>query len=108
MLLLIQQVLRMFSYFIFCNIRIKQNLFSFKSFRNTSIIITVDLSKLQEAWITLETIIDYLRTRIRECVKTASKENSRVKEKIKSLIDQRIGENPVSNPYLANGLEENL
>ncbi len=57
-------------------------------------IITVDLSKLNELWITLETVIFYLKQRIKECVKEASKQNPSVKEKLKRGIQERMNANP--------------
>jgi len=60
---------------------------------NTSVIITLDLSKLSELWITMETLITYLRQRIKECVKEANKTNPRVKEKLKKSIHDRINSN---------------
>jgi dynein light intermediate chain 2 len=66
----------------------------FDYFRNTSVIITVDLSKLSELWITLETVIYYLKQRIKECVKEASKQNSSVKERLKRGIQERMNANP--------------
>ncbi len=63
---------------------------------NTSIIITLDLSKLSELWITMETLITYLRQRIKECIKEASKQNPKVKERIKKEIQDRIKVNVVS------------
>ena len=73
--------------------------------RNTSVIITLDLSKLSELWITLETLITYLRQRIKECVKEANKTNSRVKEKLKKSIHDRINSNIVSNFYFIGLLD---
>ena len=67
----------------------KENVF------NSSAIVTVDLSKLNEVWITLETIMERLRKRVNECVKLAIKENPDLKEKLKAN-QKRIGENPVS------------
>ena len=60
---------------------------------NTSVIITLDLSKLNELWITMETLITYLRKRIKECVKEANKENPKVKEKVIQSIRERMSAN---------------
>ena len=57
-------------------------------------IITVDLSKLSEVWITLETIIVYLKQRIKESVKEANKINPKIKERLKKAIIDRIDSNP--------------
>jgi hypothetical protein len=38
----------------------------------------------------LETVIAYLKQRIKECVKEASKQNSNVKEKLKKEIQDRL------------------
>ena len=59
---------------------------------NTSVIITLDLSKLSDLWITMETLITYLRQRIRECLKL----NPKVKEQIKRNIRERLNANVVS------------
>ncbi len=69
---------------------------------NTSVIITLDLSKLSELWITMETLITYLRQRIKECVKEASKQNPNVKERIKKEIQDRINVNVVSRKGFVN------
>lgn len=61
---------------------------------NTSVILTVDLSKLSEVWITLETIIVYLKQRIKESVKEINKANPKIKERLKNAIMERIGDNP--------------
>lgn len=66
------------------------------SISNTSIVITLDLSKLNELWICMERIIDYLQKRIHECVKKAYKENPQLKERIKAQIGKRVGDNPVN------------
>lgn len=58
-------------------------------------IITVDLSKLSEVWITLETVIYYLKQRIRECVKEAAKRDPQIKDKLKKGIHERLNDNPV-------------
>jgi dynein light intermediate chain 2 len=60
---------------------------------NTSVLITLDLSKLSELWITMETLITYLRQRIKECIKEASKTNPKVKERIKKSIRERVNNN---------------
>lgn len=52
--------------------------------------ITVDLSRPQEMWNTLETIIDYLKKRIKECVKEASKINPHVKERLRNNLTERL------------------
>jgi hypothetical protein len=44
----------------------------------------------------MEKILEYLQKRIHECVKKACKEQPQLKEKLKALIQKRIGENPVS------------
>ena len=44
----------------------------------------------------LKKILEYLQKRIHECVKKACKEQPQLKEKLKALIQKRIGENPVS------------
>jgi hypothetical protein len=69
---------------------------------NTSVMITLDLSKLSELWITMETLITYLRQRIKECVKEASKQNPNVKERIKKEIQDRINVNVVSRKGFVN------
>ncbi|CAF0738032.1 unnamed protein product [Brachionus calyciflorus] len=61
---------------------------------NTSAIITVDLSKLSELWITLEAVITYLKARIKECVKEASRNDPTVKDRLKKAIQERLGGNP--------------
>lgn len=66
---------------------------------NTSVIITVDLSKLSELWITLETTIMYLKQRIKECVKEANRQNPNVKEKLKKAIHDRLAGNAVKYPF---------
>ena len=47
----------------------------------------------------METLITYLRQRIKECVKEANKTNPRVKEKLKKSIHDRINSNIVSTFY---------
>ncbi|RMZ93451.1 cytoplasmic dynein 2 light intermediate chain 1-like [Brachionus plicatilis] len=61
---------------------------------NTSVIITVDLSKLSEMWITLETVIAYLKARIKECVKEANRHDPTIKDQLKKAIQQRLSGNP--------------
>lgn len=63
---------------------------------NTSVMITLDLSKLSELWITMETLITYLRQRIKECIKEANRENPKVKERVKKAIHERINSNVVN------------
>jgi len=60
---------------------------------DSCVIVTVDLSKLSEVWITLETIMERLRARVNECFKKAVQENSVLKEKL-TLFRKRIGDNP--------------
>lgn len=55
------------------------------------------MSNLSELWITLETLIGYLRIRIKECIKEAAKQNPRIKEKIKNSILERLASNIVSH-----------
>ena len=56
----------------------------------------MDLSKLNDLWITLETMITYLRQRIKECVKEASRQNPLIKEKLKAKIQERMATNKVN------------
>ena len=65
--------------------------YSFIFVRNTSIIITIDLSNLNEMWIIIETMILYLRHRIKESIKEANKTNPKVKERIKNALLERLG-----------------
>lgn len=59
-------------------------------------IITLDLSKLNELWITMENLISYIRKRVKECVKEANKSNPKLKEKIIKSIRDRMASNAVS------------
>lgn len=52
------------------------------------------MSKLSEMWITLEAVISYLKARIKECVKEASKHDPTVKDRLKKAIQQRLNGNP--------------
>ena len=72
-------------------------IFKISNSRNTSVIITLDLSKLNELWITMENLIGYLRKRIKDCVKEANKDNPKVKEKIIQSIRDRMSSNVVRN-----------
>ena len=81
-------------------LRIKNIIYKplFLRYRNTGVVITVDLSKPQEIWVTLETVIAYLKQRIKECVKEAHKNNSTIKERLKkSIIDRLKGSLVKSN-----------
>ena len=53
------------------------------------------MSKLSELWLTLENVITYLKQRIKECVKEASRKNSNVKDKLKKAIHERLNSNVV-------------
>ena len=53
------------------------------------------MSKLNELWVCMEKIIDYLQKRIHECVKKACKDQPQLKDLVKSQIQKRIGDNPV-------------
>ena len=74
----------------------------FGLFSKTLVVITLDLSKLNELWTCMEKLIDYLHKRIHECVKKACKEQPQLKEVLKSQIHKRIGENPVIDSIFNN------
>ena len=56
---------------------------------------TLDLSKLNELWVTMEALVVYLKQRIKECVKEVHKQNPSLKEKLRKGIHERLGSNPV-------------
>ena len=68
-------------------------------------VITIDLSKLSELWITLESVITYAKQRIKECVKEAGRTNPNVKEKLKKAIHMRLNSNVVRLFYNINILD---
>jgi DNA relaxase NicK len=59
-------------------------------------VITLDLTKTNEMWITLENLIVYLKKRVKECIKEANKQHNGIKEKIVKKIQERMNNNVVS------------
>jgi dynein light intermediate chain 2, cytosolic len=55
--------------------------------------LTLDLSKLNELWFTLEILLTHLRKRVNECHKLAIGENKKLKEKLQMNL-KRIGDHP--------------
>ena len=47
----------------------------------------------------METLITYLRARIKECIKEANRANPKIKERIKKSINERINANGVCDLF---------
>lgn len=69
----------------------------FSLLRDTSVVLTVDLSAPNDIWVTMEVLLSYLTNRVEICLTEAARRDSQLWDKVKANTRERLGgDHPVS------------
>ena len=69
-------------------------------YRDSSVVLMVDLSTPNDLWVTMEALLGYLTNRVEQCLTEAARRDSQLWEKVKAKTKERLGgDHPVRMDY---------
>ena len=60
-------------------------------YRDSSVVLMVDLSTPNDLWVTMEALLGYLTNRVEQCLTEAARRDSQLWEKVKAKTKERLG-----------------